>query len=127
MSKPETPAEKPVNHSATPTNVVLILAGLLVLAAYTFLLRRWSPLDMGRYTFQFFPVPWFTPIGEFLFILLLTIVAMWHVKLALGKPKTGSLTQRMSKMSQYAFALVLLLVPLIFRAVAEFLLKLING
>jgi len=127
MSKSETPVEKPVTRNATPSNVVLILVGLLVMAAYTFLLRRMSPLDMGQYTFQFFPIPRFTMLGEFLFILLLTIVAMWHVKLVLGKPKDSSLTGRLSKISQLVFALILLLVPLIFRAVAEFLLKLING
>ena len=127
MIKSETPFEKPVNRSVTPSNVALILVGLLVMAAYTFLLGRMSPLDMGQYTFQFFPIPWFTMFGEFLFILLLTIVAMWHVKLALAKPKDSSLSGRLSKISQLLFALILLLVPLIFRAAAEFLLKLING
>ena len=76
MIKSETPLEKPVNRSVTPSNVALVLVGLLVMAAYTFLLRRMSPLDMGQYTFQFFPIPWFTMFGEFLFILLLTIVAI---------------------------------------------------
>ena len=127
MNEDETPTAKPGNRRVGSTNVVLVLAGIAVLSGYTLLLRRLPLLDMGPFSFRFFPIPWFTVTGEFLFILLLTILAMWHIQMAWTRPPASSWRERLSKMSQLGFAMVLLLIPLLFRAAAEFLLERING
>ncbi|MCH2181170.1 MAG: hypothetical protein MK108_04115 [Mariniblastus sp.] len=127
MNEVDTPTENLGQRWFGPTNCVLVLAGIAVLSGYTILLRRLPLLDMGPFSFRFFPIPWFTATGEFLFILLLTILAMWHIKLAWTRPRASGWRERWSKMSQLAFAMVLLLIPLLFRAAAEFLLEQING
>ena len=103
------------------------MMGVLVFAGYYYLLQSMSSLDMGSYQFQFFPIPRFTMIGEQLFLLLLVGVGVWHVKLAMEKPKDPSNSNRYGKLGQLVFGLLLLTIPLIFRACANLLIHLING
>lgn len=127
MNQTEAADDKSGRAWVNLANIVIFLIGLAVLTGYTVLLRRLPLLDMGPFSFQFFPIPWYTVAGEFLFILLLITLAMWHVKLAWTRPPGSGWRECCGKWSQLAFAAGLLLTPLLFRAVAEILLQQING
>ena len=127
MNQAETADTKSDAPWVNLANIVIVLVGLSVLTGYTVLLRRLPLLDMGPISFQFFPIPWYTVTGEFLFILLLITLAMWHVKLAWSRPPGSGWRERSGKLSQLFFAAGLLLTPLLFRAVAEILLQQINS
>ena len=125
QSEPETSATK--RRLLNMPNFILTMTGVLVFAGYCYLLQSMPSLDMGSYQFQFFPIPRFTMIGEPLFLMLLVGVGVWHVKLAMEKPEDPSKSNRYGKLGQLVFGLLLLTIPLIFRACANLLIHLING
>ena len=127
MSQVQTPTpNKAVSPSKTKSTGLFVLIGLLLMSGYSYLLISLTPLDMGRFTFQFFPIPVYTTFAEFLFLMLVTIVAMWHIKLALDNSQQSSRSKRLGRFGHWAFALVLISTPLIFRGAAEFLIQQLN-
>ena len=122
MTETETKSSKAsVGWAAT----AVYLCSALVLAYYLYQLRTMEPLDMGRFRFQYFPVPVFTEISELVFLLLVVGLGAWHMVRGLkGGPQSSGTFRRTI---QFVFGLALLATPWFFRTTAQFISTAIRG